>query len=53
MAGGTFWMASADTAARQIIAAIRGKREHVYVTRRWRLIAWVMKVIPDALYARL
>jgi short-subunit dehydrogenase len=53
MAGGTFWMASAETAARQIAAAIRSQSEHVYVTRRWRLIAWLMRALPDALYARL
>jgi short-subunit dehydrogenase len=51
--GGTFWMASTETAARQIVAAIRRKRRHVYVTRRWRLIAWLIRVIPDALYTRL
>ena len=52
-AGGTFWMASTETATRQIVSAIRSQRRHVYVTRRWRLIAWLMKAIPDALYARL
>jgi short-subunit dehydrogenase len=53
MAGGDFWMASPQTAARQIAVAIRKRRPHVYVTRRWRLVAWLMKVVPDALYARL
>jgi short-subunit dehydrogenase len=53
MAGGDFWKASPQTAARQIAAAIRRRRPHVYVTRRWRLVAWLMKVVPDALYARL
>ncbi|MBX3131767.1 MAG: SDR family NAD(P)-dependent oxidoreductase [Gemmatimonadaceae bacterium] len=53
MAGGDFWMASPQTAAQQIAAAIRRRRQHVYVTRRWRLVAWLMKVVPDALYARL
>ncbi len=53
MAGGTFWMASPQTAARQIADAIRGRRKRVYVTRRWRLAAWLMKVLPDALYGRL
>lgn len=53
MAGGDFWMASPQEAARQIAAAIRGRKSHVYVTRRWRLVAWLMKVVPDALYSRL
>lgn len=48
-----FWVASPQTAARQIVAAIRGRRRHVYVTRRWRLIAWLLRVVPDALYSKL
>lgn len=48
-----FWIASPETAARQIVAAIRRRKHHVYVTRRWRLIAWLMKVVPDALYSRI
>ena len=41
-----FWLATPEEAARQIYKAIRKKRRHVYVTRRWRLMAWVMKVMP-------
>jgi len=41
-----FWLATPEEAARQIYEAIRKKRRHVYVTRRWRLMAWVMKVMP-------
>jgi short-subunit dehydrogenase len=40
------WMASTTKAARQIIRALENKREHVYVTRRWRLIAWAIKIAP-------
>lgn len=55
MAGGNrlFWVASPETAARQIAAAIRARKQHVYVTKRWRLIAWLMRAVPDAVYARL
>ncbi|HUF68511.1 MAG TPA: hypothetical protein VMM79_07620 [Longimicrobiales bacterium] len=53
MAGGEFWRASPPKAARQIAVAIRGRKQHLYVTRRWRLVAWLMKVVPDALYSRL
>jgi short-subunit dehydrogenase len=52
MAGGDFWMATPETAARQIIAAIRGRKKRVYVTKRWRLIAWLMRGVPDALWSR-
>jgi short-subunit dehydrogenase len=48
-----FWVASAQTAAGQIAAAIRGRKRHVYVTRRWRLIAWLMQILPDSVYSRL
>jgi len=50
---GLFWVASADKAARQIMSAIKHKRSHAYITRRWRLIAWVMKLLPDVIYNRL
>jgi short-subunit dehydrogenase len=52
-AGNRFWIASPETAARQIVAAIRARKRHVYITRRWRLIAWLLKVVPDALYSKL
>jgi short-subunit dehydrogenase len=42
-----FWVASPEKAARQIFDAIRKRKKHVYVTRRWRLIAWIIKVLPD------
>lgn len=53
MAGGDLWMASPQKAARQIAAAIRRRKRHLYVTRRWRLIAWLLRWVPDALYSRL
>lgn len=40
------WMASVNKASRQIIRALGRKREHVYITHRWRLIAWVIKLAP-------
>lgn len=48
-----FWMASVERACRQIIAAIRSKKRVVYVTRRWRLIAWLMKCMPFFIYKRI
>lgn len=44
------WAASPETAARQMLAAIMKRRRHVYVTRRWRLVAWFMKHLPAPLY---
>ncbi|MFC5365478.1 SDR family NAD(P)-dependent oxidoreductase [Salinirubrum litoreum] len=48
-----FWMASPETAAEQIASAIRAKRRHVYVTRRWRLVAWLLSVLPERVLSRL
>lgn len=49
---GLFWVASAEKAAQQIFNAIEKKQKHVYVTGRWRFIAWILKVVPDWLLAK-
>ena len=48
-----FWVASPETAARQIARAIARERTHVYVTRRWRLVAWFISLLPSFLRRRL
>ncbi|QIB73228.1 SDR family NAD(P)-dependent oxidoreductase [Halogeometricum borinquense] len=45
--GETFWMASPEMAAEQIHAAIRAERNRVYVTRRWRLVALLVRLLPE------
>ncbi len=50
---GLFWLQPAEKAARQIFSAIRKKRNRAYITRRWRLIAWLLKILPDWIYNRL
>lgn len=42
-----FWVATPEKAAAQIYWAIKNKRSMVYVTRRWRLIAFVISLLPD------
>lgn len=49
---GMFWVADVKTAARQIQRAIRKRRKVVYVTRRWRLVALLMRAAPDPLYRK-
>ncbi len=44
--GETFWKADTDTAARQIISAIRKKKKVAYITKRWILVAWLLKNLP-------
>ena len=50
---GLFWVASPEKAVRQMVAAIKARRKRVYVTRRWSLVAILLKIMPDALYTRL
>jgi short-subunit dehydrogenase len=41
-----FWMAKPEKAAIQIYEAIKKKKHHAYITKRWRLIAWFFKLLP-------
>lgn len=50
---GQFWVAPVATAARQIIAAIAAKKRVAYITRRWALIAFIMKRLPFWMYRRI
>ncbi len=50
---GLFWVASPEKAAKQIYAAIRKKKRIVYITKRWRLIAAIIKLLPFCLYKRI
>jgi len=43
---GRFWEASSKKAASQIFNAIRRRKRKVYITRRWALIAWLLKWMP-------
>jgi len=50
---GLFWVASPEKAALRIFSAIKSKKSVQYVTRRWGLIAGLLKVIPRSLFRRL
>lgn len=50
---GMFWVADTDKAARQMADAIESKRNHAYITKRWRLMAWLLKLIPDWILDRM
>ena len=41
-----FWMVPVDKAANQIYTAIKNKKRVAYVSKRWRLVAWVLKSAP-------
>ena len=42
-----FWMVSLDKASKQIYSAIKRKKRRVYISKRWNLIAWVLKIVPS------
>jgi short-subunit dehydrogenase len=43
---GVFWLVPLEKAANQIYKAINNKKRVAYVSKRWRLIAWVLKLAP-------
>ena len=50
---GLFWVAPVEKAARQILTAIDKGKTFAYITKRWRLVAWVLKLLPDSLYHKI
>lgn len=48
-----FWSAPPLKAAQQMFKAIIKKKKTVYITKRWNLIAWLMKILPDFIYNRI
>lgn len=42
-----FWVTTADKAAKQIYDAIVNKKRKIYISRRWRLLAWLIYVLPE------
>jgi len=49
---GIFWVASVEKAARQIFRAIRSKKRVAYITKRWQMVAILMKFVPKWIYER-
>lgn len=47
-----FWVAPPEKAARQIFSAIKNKRKSAYITKRWRFVAWILRIMPDWVYNR-
>jgi short-subunit dehydrogenase len=50
---GVFWSAPLFKAAVQIVRAVDNKRHIVYITRRWRFVAFAMRLIPRIIFERL
>jgi short-subunit dehydrogenase len=50
---GVFWVAPVRKATEQMVKAILKKKKVVYVTRRWQLIARVIRILPDWIYNKI
>jgi short-subunit dehydrogenase len=50
---GMIWVSSAKKAAIQIADAIEDQKDKAYITKRWQLIVWLIKLTPDFIWNRL
>ncbi|HAQ38828.1 MAG TPA: oxidoreductase [Saprospirales bacterium] len=50
---GLFWVMPVEKAVKQIYRAIIRKKKIMYVTRRWKIIAFILKRLPVIIYDRM
>ena len=50
---GLIFVAPVSKAAKQIQGAIEKRKTRVYVTKRWRILAWIFRVLPFSIFSRL
>ena len=50
---GIFWKSTVDKATKQIFKAIQSKRKTAYITKRWGIIAFLFKILPNWLFERI
>jgi short-subunit dehydrogenase len=48
-----FWVSSVDKTVRQIYTAIKSRRKIVYVSKRWLVIALLLKLVPNWIYDKM
>lgn len=49
---GMFWVTTPERAALQMKAAIEAKKRVAYVTKRWALVAFMLRLVPRFIYDR-
>jgi short-subunit dehydrogenase len=42
-----FWIETPQDAARDIFKAIKRKKQIAYITERWSILAWLLKILPE------
>ena len=50
---GLFWVMPVDKVADQLLRAVRRRRSVAVVTRRWRIVAWLLRHMPDRIYRKM
>jgi len=50
---GLFWVTSVEKAARQMMKGLEKKQRVIYVTRRWAIVVWFLRRIPNLLYNKM
>lgn len=50
---GLFWVASVNKASQQIFSAIKRKKKVVYITKRWRIMGFMLKIMPYSILRKL
>ena len=51
--GSPIWTATVEKAVAQLVPAILNKKGHIYITKRWRYVAWLLNLMPKWLMRRL
>ncbi|HMC98994.1 MAG TPA: hypothetical protein VKH37_02545, partial [Ferruginibacter sp.] len=49
---GQFWVAPVEKASQQIFNAIQKKKRKAYITKRWWVVAKIMRAVPYWMYRR-
>jgi short-subunit dehydrogenase len=49
---GLLWVMPVPVAAKQIYKAVKSRKKSVYITKRWGLIAFILKRLPKSLYTK-
>ncbi len=50
--GNPVWMAPVEKGVEQMVDGLIKKKQHLYITKRWRLVAWVLYIMPQWLLRR-
>ena len=51
--GSPIWTATVEKAVAQLVPEILNKKGHIYITKRWRYVAWLLNLMPKWLMRRL